>query len=203
MAQPVAEGLTLTALETLLQGAYPILRARLLRRYNDPQLAEEVGWDCLTQAYELWRVDPHYFANRDLTAWCSQRAYWRALDRLRERGRFAPLAEELGEDEDVSSGALLLARDEFAAQKTLRDRQLTWDSVQQLDEPDRFLLESYYYDDQTDQEIGTHLFGDDGTEQARGLRVWRRRQKAHARLKTLLVENGIDPSDYSVACQAV
>ena len=42
------------------------------------------------------------------------------------------------------------------------------------------------------------------SEQARGLRVWRRRKKAHDRLRTLLVESGIDPADYApLASQAV
>jgi DNA-directed RNA polymerase specialized sigma24 family protein len=198
------EPLTDRAFEKAMQAAFPILCQRLTRRYGDEQLAEEVSWDCLTQAYEVWRTDPDYFANRDLTAWTSQRASWRALDRLRERGRFAPLAEEHLDDSENIHAPLIDPRDEEAARRLQRDREITFASLQQLDEQDREILERYYYDDCTDQEIGAQLYGEDGSEQARGLRIWRRRQKAHARLETILVENGIDPTDYTpMAHQAV
>lgn len=189
--------------ERSMQEAFAVLRARLTRRYGDPQLAEEVSWDCLTQAYEVWREDPAFFANRDLTAWTGQRATWRALDRLRERGRFAPLAEEHpGEPGEGAAAPLVEPRE--AERRRLRDRQLTWRSLQQLGEQDREILEGYYYDGLTDQQIGARLYGGEGSEQARGLRVWRRRRKAQQRLRTLLEQNGLDAADYApLASQAV
>jgi DNA-directed RNA polymerase specialized sigma24 family protein len=206
MAQHDDDGSGSRSFEESLLAAFPLLCQRLTRRFGDPQLAEEVSWDCLTQAYEVWRADPHFFERRDLTAWSSQRAAWRALDRLRERGRFAPLAEEHAGDEDGEGLGAPLAdpADEEAARRLLRDRQLTWDSLRQLGPDDREVLEGYYYEGLTDQEIGARRYGPEGSAQARGLRVWRRRKKAQERLKTLLVENGIDPSDYApLAVQAV
>lgn len=206
MAHHVNEDLRPPSFVEALQAAYPVLRDRLTRRFGDPQLAEEVGWDCLTHAYELWLARPGYFANRDLLAWTCQRAVWRALDRLRDRGRHTPLAEEhMGEElADAVAGPLLGVLDEEADRQRERDRQRTWDTLQKLDDLDRYILESYYYDDLTDQEIGDRLYGDETTEQGRGLRVWRRRKKAHARLKTLLIEGGMAPSEYApLASQAV
>lgn len=194
------------AFEELLRAALPVISQRLTRRYGDPQLAEEVSWDCLTQAYEVWRRDPHFFESRDLTAWSSQRACWRVLDRLRERGRFASLAEEHGQGEESEAFGLPLADpgNEECVRQLLSDRQLTWECLEELDEQDREILLAYYYDNLTDQEIGTRLYGCEGSEQARGLRVWRRRQKAHDRLRTLLERHGIDVGDSSpVTHQAV
>ena len=204
MAHHVEEGPNDRAFALSLQDAFVTVSARLTRRFGDPQLAEEVSWDCLTQAYEVWRNDPLFFANRDLTSWTSQRANWRALDRLRERGRHAALAEEHPGESGEGVVALIDPTDAEAERRTIRDRHITWRSLQRLTDQDRQILESYYYDNRTDQEIGTDLFGDQGSEQARGLRVWRRRRKAHERLKTLLLENGIDPTDYGVvASQAL
>jgi DNA-directed RNA polymerase specialized sigma24 family protein len=204
MAEHVDDGVSNREFAEILREAFPVLCQRLTRRYGDPQLAEEVSWDCLTQAFEKWRADPRFFERRDLTAWSSQLAAWRALDRLRERGRFAPLAEEHGGEEDGGPALPVLGPDEDEASRRKRDREAAWRSVQQLDAEDREILEGYYYDGLTDQEIGTRQYGDEGSGQARGLRVWRRRQKAQERLRTLLVENGIDPDDYApLAVQAV
>lgn len=204
MAHHFEEDPRARAFERSLQEAFVVLRARLTRRYHDPQLAEEVSWDCLTQAYEVWRRDPSFFANRDLTAWTGQRATWRALDRLRERGRFAPLAEDQNAKPGDNIAVLIDPTEAEDERRLARDRQTTWRSLQQMDDQDRAILEGYYYDEQTDQQIGSRLYGDEGSEQARGLRVWRRRRKAQERLRTLLEENGIDPTDYTpLASQAV
>src|SRR5205823_6375012 len=100
-----------------------------------------------------------YFERRDLTAWTSQRATWRALDRLRERTRFLPLAEEHNGDCDESVPA---ARVEGKGEVGERDRQITWECLEQLDEEDRLILMGYYYDGLTDQQIGAALYGDEG-----------------------------------------
>lgn len=188
--------MTTRTFEEALQAALPVVYQRLTRRYGDAQLAEEVSWDCLTQAYEVWREDPDYFANRDLTRWTSNRANWRALDVLRKRSRLASLAEEPG-DYGESLPTLLDPRDDEQERRLLRDREAVFSSVRQLDEQDRFIIESYYYDGLTDQEIGTRLFGRNGSEQSRGLRVWRRRRKGHAQLQALVVKAGVDPADYT------
>lgn len=187
------------AFEEALEATFSMVRDRLTRRFGDEQLAEEVSWDCVTQAYEAWRGDPTFFAERDLRAWTSQRALWRALDRLRERGRFVPLSEEhsSGNEGEAGGPAQLSVTDEETMRQWERDRQLTWNSLQQLPSADRELLEQYYYEERTDQEIGAQLYGEEGSEQARGLRVWRRRQKALTQLEKILIENGLDSADYA------
>jgi DNA-directed RNA polymerase specialized sigma24 family protein len=204
MTNQADEELSPRPFEESLKSTFVLVSQRLTRRYGDPQLAEEVTWDCLTRAFEVWMEDPHYFEEHDLTAWISQRATWRALDRLRERSKFAPLVEEhaSGEEDGESPHAPLIdLADEEAVQGRERDRQITWESLQQLDENDRRILEGYYYDHRTDQELGAQLYDDECSDQARGLRIWRRRQKAHALLERLLVENGIDPTDYTPIAQ--
>ncbi|MFO0841085.1 MAG: sigma-70 family RNA polymerase sigma factor [Gemmataceae bacterium] len=190
--------MTTRTFEEALQAALPVVYQRLTRRYGDEQLAEEVSWDCLTQAYEVWREDPDYFANRDLTRWTSNRANWRALDVLRKRSRLASLAEERGDDGETFP-TLIDPRDAEEERRLQRDREAVFASVQQLDERDRFIVESYYYDGLTDQEIGRHLFGEEGSEQARGLRVGAAGRRGHAQLHALVVQAGVDAADYSSA----
>ncbi len=192
-----AEPMSQAALERALQEAYPVLFHRLNSRYHDPQLAEEVSWDCLTQAFELWQEDPGYFSHHDLTAWSSRRANWRAVDRLRERGRHAPLPEEQGLDDDRPAVGLSEAsREGPDAERIALDRARTWEALQGLDEQDRHLLAEHFYDGRSDQSLGAELFGDTASAQALGLRVWRLRQKALGRLEERLLDAGIDPEDW-------
>src|SRR5262245_173487 len=123
---------TTRTFEEELQAALPVVYQRLTRRYGDEQLAEEVSWDCLTQAYEVWRNDPDYFANRDLTRWTSNRANWRALDVLRKRARLSPLAEDRSEDGD-SAYPLADPRHDEDTKRRERDREAVFASVRQLD----------------------------------------------------------------------
>jgi len=194
MPEYAPESLDPSVFERSLQVAFPIICQRLKSRFGDPQLAEEVSWDCLTHAYEVWQADPHYFDTRDLTSWSSQRASWRALDRLRERTRFSPLVEEHPgeEDESPTPATRLPTFNHDEAQQHLQDRFLAWECLGKLDEEDRFILCEHYYAGRSDQEIGTDLYGTEGSAQARGLRVWRRRQKAQARLKDLLISHGFE-----------
>lgn len=195
--------MTTRAFEEALLAALPVVFERLARRYGDEQLAEEVSWDCLTRAFEVWLDDPEYFTAHDLTRWTSNRANWRALDVLRKRSRHAPLGDARGEDADHIA-SLADPREGEAARRLESEREAVFAGVQRLEEQDRAIVEGYYYDGHTDQEIGGLLYGDEGSEQARGLRVWRRRQKAQAQLRTILVEEGIDPSDFiPVAPQAL
>jgi DNA-directed RNA polymerase specialized sigma24 family protein len=163
-------------LERALAAAYPVIYRRLAGRYRDPQLAEEVAWDSLTRAFEKLRDDPHYFDERDLTEWSSRLAALRALDRLRDRSRSGePLVDCPGGEP---------ARHD--------DPALVWECLGRLDAADRDLLCSSYYDGLSDQAIGAERYAD-GTDTARGLRIWRRRQKAQARLRDLLLEAGYEP----------
>ena len=74
---------------------------------------------------------------------------------------------------------------------------LVWECLQRLDADDRDLLCASYYDDLSDQAIGATYYAD-GTDTARGLRVWRRRQKAQARLRDLLLEAGHEPAPFDL-----
>jgi RNA polymerase sigma factor (sigma-70 family) len=183
------------ALTQAVELAFPIIFQRLERRFRDRQLAEEVSRDCLSEAFELWQKDPAFFTHHDLTAWTSTRAGWRAIDRLRQRNRHATLPDEhLSGDRPLATG---LSRFDPDAEQRLEDRRRTWEALQLLDELDRRVLIGHYYDGRSDQDLGTELFGESGTLTARGLRVWRLRQKAQARLRDLLLAGGIDTEDYS------
>jgi DNA-directed RNA polymerase specialized sigma24 family protein len=190
--------LSRSAFEESLARAYPVVLNRLAARFNDPQLAEEVSVDSLAQAFEKWRTDPGYFRTHDLAAWSSRLAAWRALDRLRERTRHRPLPDEHPLDgDDFTPAPAVLPRRQPDTEALLRDREITWNALQKLPTEDRAILEGYYYDGSTDQELGAMLFGPSASAQANGLKVWRRRQRAHARLRELLVADGIDQGDWS------
>src|SRR5947209_8293708 len=132
-------GLSRLAFEELCQKAYPMIYNRVSSRFADPQLAEEVSVDSLTQAFEKWRTDPAWFCQHDLTAWSSRWATWRALDRLRERTRFRPLPEERAQDERVAVVGVRPRR-ENVPEAQARDHQLAWDCLQRLDPEDRVIL---------------------------------------------------------------
>jgi DNA-directed RNA polymerase specialized sigma24 family protein len=191
------EGLSRLAFEESVTQAYAVVYNRLSARFNDPQLAEEVSVDSLAQAFEKWQADPSYFRTHDLAAWSSRLAAWRALDRLRERTRLRPLPEEHPLDgEERTAGPAVHSRRENLSDAQDRDREVAWNCIENLDPEDRAILSGYYYDSRTDQEIGADLFGPSSSTQANGLKVWRRRQRAHARLRELLIEGGIDPADW-------
>jgi DNA-directed RNA polymerase specialized sigma24 family protein len=198
MTENPNNALSRSAFEESLARAYPVILNRLASRFNDPQLAEEVSVDSLGWAFEKWRADPEYFRTHDLTAWSSRLAAWRALDRLRERTRHRPLPDEHPLDgDDFIPSPSVHPRRESASESLLRDREITWNCLQKLSNEDRAILQGYYYDGFTDQELGSALFGPSASTQANGLKVWRRRQRAHARLRELLVNGGIDPTDWS------
>jgi DNA-directed RNA polymerase specialized sigma24 family protein len=188
--------MTLQALEHAIEEAFPVLYQRLHSRFRDPQLADEVSRDCLSQAFELWRDDPTFFLSHDLTAWSSVRANWRAIDRLRVRSRRARLPDE-NPYEDDRPVATASGRFDPHADRVAGDRLLTWEALNRLDEIDRLVLIGHYYDGRSDQDLGTELFGETGSLTARGLRVWRIRQRAQARLRDLLLAGGVEPADYA------
>ena len=185
MAASARDGSYWRDFEQTLAAAYPVIYQRLAGRYRDPQLAEEVAWDSLTRAYEKLREDPHYFDERNLTEWSSQLAGWRALDRLRKRSRTPSLVGDPFEDGHGVDRSARSGREDTQA--------LVWECLGRLDGDDRDLLCASYYDGLSDQAIGAIRYAD-GTDTARGLRVWRRRQKAQARLRDLLLEAGYEPA---------
>jgi len=177
-----------------IQTAQPIIQQRLLRHFGDPQLAEELSWDSMTKAYQILKEQPDYFVGRNLVNWGTRDATWRALDELRYRNRFVCFASE-DEEENYTGGVPHPAVDD-TAQVAEQLQQLVWDSLQQLPkEEHRHVLESYYFDDLTDCEIGAELYGDAISPQAGGLRAYRCRQKAQVELGKVLRQNGYDPEE--------
>jgi len=188
-------GMTRDQFESESEVARPIVVRRVRARFRDEQLADEVTQDCLADASRKWQMFPAYFLVRSLLAWVTQRAYWRAQDRLEERSRFAPLAEEHAGDE--GDDRVKTPEAYAVATPVNTEREQTWqqvhDALGQLDEQDRRIIELSYFDQMTDQAIGTRLYGeDDGTPQARGLRVFRRRQKAQKQVGEILLAHGFD-----------
>ncbi len=179
--------------ERLAADILPALRGRLTRRFKDAYLADSVATDSLSAAWDKYQADPEYFTTNDLAGWMGRLASWRALDDLRRRNKTAALAEEhQGEDEEAAKApdAPAVAPDTSALEWL---QTLVYHAVQSLPVEDRFLLEGMSYESLTDQAMGVTLFGEaDGTAQARGLRVFRRRQRALGRLRDRLLEWGFD-----------
>ncbi len=186
------ENLTEETFANDLAAAWPVVFARLAARYGDPQLAEEVSGDCLAQAWEKWAGEPDFFRSHDLTAWSSRRAGWKAVDRLRQRTRIRPLPEKGSEDGEEG----VRPRRENDSRERARARELALACLGRLPEQERTILLAYHFDGLTDQEVGAVLYGEEGTAQARGLRVWRLRQRAYNLLRELLIEEGVDPADW-------
>ena len=173
-----------------LAAAWPVVYNRLAARYGDPQLAEEVSSDVLAHAWEKWAQAPDYFASHDLTAWSTRRGGWKALDQLRQRLRHRPLPDEQAEGSDEACSAIRPLW-ESASRDKERAREVLWDCLQGLPEPERAALVAHHYEGRTDQELGALLFGNQGTPQARGLRVWRLRQRAYALLRDILAQEDV------------
>lgn len=195
MSSTSSVGMSRDQFEAEAEAARPVVVRRVKARFKDEQLADEVTQDCLTDAARRWEVFPTYFVARSLLAWVTQRAYWRAQDRLEGRGRLAPLADE--HDGDESDDRVKTPEAYAVATPINTDREQTWqqvhDALGELDDQDRTIIVLSYFDHLTDQAIGTRLYGaDDGTPQARGLRVFRRRQKAQKLVGEILLARGFD-----------
>jgi RNA polymerase sigma factor (sigma-70 family) len=175
-------------LDADLAAAWPVVFNRLAARFRDPQLADEVSSDALARAWEKWAESPDYFTAHDLTTWSTRRGTWKALDQLRQRLRQRPLPDEQGESETGRTAGR--PRWESASHERERTVELVWACLQRLPEPERSALVAHHYDGLTDQEVGSVLFGEQGTPQARGLRVWRLRQRGYALLRDELVRAG-------------
>jgi len=188
--------LTLEQFCRLMEEARPLVTLRVQGRYRDAQLGDELAHDCLVAAWMKWEADPAYFVTHSLLAWVTQRAYWRVRDRLDERSRFAPLAEEHSADE--GDDRVKTPEVYATAREPDVEREQVWtlvhEGIAELPEEDQTLLDEYHWQDLTDKAIGDLRFGtEDGTPQARGLRIFRRRDRAQERLREELLTRGYDP----------
>jgi RNA polymerase sigma factor (sigma-70 family) len=158
--------------------------AKLVRRWHDEELCEETAWECVLAAYDCLQRDERFFVSRNVEKWIYRRASWRLVDHLRRRGRSSSLALA-----GKSEGYYTVDLPE--TDEPTQRRGATIECLELLDPQERLILERHYFKGETDQEIGDHIYGEEGTVAARGLRVWRRRQKAHEKLKELLQTHGI------------
>ena len=189
-------GMTLERLVSEVEAARPVVVRRVVSRYRDIEMGDSIAQQCVIDAWTKWTHDPAYFLAHDLLAWTTQRAYWRVRDRLDERARFAPLAEEHAADEGE---ARVKTPESYAvAREPDVEREQVWalvhECLAELPDADHALIDQHWFEGLTDKAIGDRLFGtDDGTAQARGLRVFRRRDKVQERLKELVRARGYDP----------
>lgn len=115
---------------------------------------------------------PDYFQNfQHFLRWLRKVARNHILDVLERRGRSRELPLELGDPHEALNRSALVR-----------------DTLHLLPPDDRNLLTLYYLEKQTDLEIGNRLYGDDGTPSARLQRARKRRKRAEAALKVLLLE---------------
>lgn len=172
-----------------MEAIWPRITERLTRRFCDAQLAEEATWEALVRAFETYQDNPSTFDTEgaSLEGWVYRRAAWRAMDELRSRTRFSPL--EVMEEEDTPLSFDATGDDPYASLS---------ECMAALGEQERSTLASYHFDGMTDQEIGTALYGQEGTVQNRGLKVWRVRQRLYHQMRERMSD------DYaSVGCQLV
>jgi DNA-directed RNA polymerase specialized sigma24 family protein len=182
--------------ESALAQALPVVYHRLVSRYRDQQLADEVSGDCMAAAWEKWAGEPDYFLRHDLVGWACRRAAWKAVDRLRQRARSRPLPDEGDEAAGWGGVAAVPPRHEDEARQRARDVERLLAALEQLPEPERRAVVGYHFDDRSDQDVGAGLFEDGASPQAHGLRAWRLRHKAYVRLRALLVQEGVDAGDW-------
>jgi len=189
--------MTLEQLISELEAARPLVIRRVTSRYRDEELGDSVAQQCLIDAWSRWKRDPDYFVTHSLLAWATQRAYWRVRDHLYERARFAPLAEEHAADE---GDARVKTPESYVVARELDvEREQAWalvhECLAELPEADQELIDQHYFEGLTDKAIGDLLFGeDDGTPLARGLRVFRRRDRVQERIRELVLARGYDPA---------
>ena len=190
----MTDSLTTRQFERLATEALPAIRDHITRRYKDAFLADAVAADSLSAAWAHHLADPTFFDSTDPAVWMGRRANWRALDDLRRRNKTAALVEEHqgdGPEEPARAPDAPAVAPDGAALEALQ--AFVFDALRSLAAEDRFLLEGMSYDSLTDQALGLAIYGDsDGSPQARGLRVFRRRQKALGRLRDALLERGFD-----------
>src|SRR5438270_73782 len=164
MPQQRGEG---TDFERVLTRVMGVVYHRLVARYRDEQLADEVSSDCMAAAWEKWAREPEYFRAHDLVGWACRRARWKAIDVLRQRVRCRPLPEER---EGEAAGRLpgVRPRRENDTPARARDKEQLLASLERLPEPERHAVVGYHFNDRTDQDVGAALFEDDASPRAHG-----------------------------------
>ena len=192
--------LSQSAFEASVTQAYTVVYNRVSARFGDPQLADEVSVDSLTQAFEKWRADPDYFRTHDLTAWSSRLAAWRtpgsssgahppstAARRtlpgrrrsVARRYRPRPPGQPLRRPEPGSRSCLELPPEARSGRSG---------------HPVRLLLRFPHRSGNRGGAVRSVLL--DAGQRPEGAGA---RQRRHARLRELLIDSGIDPADWSGA----
>ncbi|MCI0457940.1 MAG: sigma-70 family RNA polymerase sigma factor [Gemmataceae bacterium] len=167
---------------------YNRLRAHGLPATTAADLAADTTQTAFVKAQKLERSPNPFADERHLVNWLALVAYRAALDELRRRSvrPLPPSVEELlpARDQDTTSGEV-------------------WACLQQLDRTERQVLLWYYYDSQTDVQIGQQLFAGAATESASGQRARKLRLRALDRLRELLVRRGLGRGEDGVEPEGV
>jgi RNA polymerase sigma factor (sigma-70 family) len=148
------------------------LYASLAGEFTD-KLEHDV-WDGLMHAFKqaARQESPDYFQNfQHFLRWIRKVARNHILDVLERRGRSRELPVDLGDPHEALNRSALVR-----------------DTLQLLPPDERRILTQYYLEKQTDLEIGDQLYGAEGTPSARLQRARKRRKRAEAALKVLLLE---------------
>jgi DNA-directed RNA polymerase specialized sigma24 family protein len=152
-----------------LVAVYP----RLLRHLQDFRIgrawAEDAAQHAVAQA--LRRIEALRRSPNPL-GWLLVTGRHYIFDRIQERRARGSLpASKIDDRRDGRSGAI----------------RAVWEGLQQLPEQGRAILEWYYFEGLTDEQIGLAIFTT-GTPQARGQRARKCRLKAKAQLRYLLLQ---------------
>jgi RNA polymerase sigma factor (sigma-70 family) len=172
------------AFPEVYDAVYRYLRRRRLHGDRAGDRAEEATQEAARRAAERIAI-PAYFESREhLRNWMILVARRFASDQLdRERAGQLPV----GHDEPQRASS----REEFFGR--------VWDCLSQLPEQDQRILDWYYWDRLTDEQIGQILFDRaEGPTAALGLRAHRMRRAALTRLQQCLIQRGIDPAEWNL-----
>jgi DNA-directed RNA polymerase specialized sigma24 family protein len=160
-----------------------------LRRSSGQPLAPDAVLDAVARAWEMGGQDGTCFHSLDhLVNWVRQTAHWRSVDSFRQARRRRVQSLSAGKSAEVPD-----PRQSQAARRrwSREDQGTVWGCLQKLPADERAALEGHFYEGLTDIEIGRRLFGPQGGDRAVGLRAWRLRQRAQARLGQLLRHEGV------------
>jgi RNA polymerase sigma factor (sigma-70 family) len=163
---------------------YRYLRRRGLPQHRAADLAEDATQEAARRAAER-TGDPGYFQSREhLRNWMIAVARNFARDQLsRQHASQFPV----GHDEPQRSSS---RQERFAS---------VWDCFSRLPPQDQGILDWYYWDRLSDEQIGQVLFDpSEGTPAALSQRARRLRLSALARLRECLLLHGIDPGNWNL-----
>ena len=152
-----------------LVAVYPRLLRHLQGFRNSRTWAEDAAQHAVAQA--LGRIEALRRSPNPL-GWLLVTGRHYTFDRIQERHARGSLSPYAIDDRRSGRGEVIRA---------------VWEGLQQLPEQGRAILEWYYFEGLTDEQIGLAIFTT-GTPQARGQRARKCRLKAEAQLRSILLQ---------------